>query len=158
MWWDGKQKKWTGYDSPDFTPDKPPDYKPPRKASGPDALTGREPFIVHPDGLGWLYAPAGLVDGPLPAHYEPQESPFDNPLYSQRANPRRQQNDSDVDPYNPVGSELYPYVVTTYGYSSAPGSSATGLYGSSGRSSFCCRAGFARCEYSGLSNGDSCGS
>src|SRR5581483_5161533 len=41
------------------------------------------------------------------------------PLYSQRANPRRQQNnDLSEDPYNPVadepGAEVYPYVVTTY--------------------------------------------
>jgi formate dehydrogenase major subunit len=84
-----------------------------------DALAGRSPFILHPDGSAWLYAPAGLVDGPLPTHYEPHESPFDNPLYSQRANPRRQQRkDADWDPYNPVdgepGADVYPYVVTTY--------------------------------------------
>jgi formate dehydrogenase major subunit len=60
-----------------------------------------------------------LIDGPLPAHYEPHESPFANPLYAQRANPRRQQNpDLEEDPYNPVngepGSEIYPFVLTTY--------------------------------------------
>jgi formate dehydrogenase major subunit len=59
------------------------------------------------------------VDGPLPTHYEPHESPFENALYKQRANPRRQQNkDFPEDPYNPVanepGSEEYPFVMTTY--------------------------------------------
>ena len=33
---------------------------------------------------------AGLVDGPLPTHYEPHESPVGNPLYGQQANPARQ--------------------------------------------------------------------
>jgi formate dehydrogenase major subunit len=74
---------------------------------------------MQSDGRSWLYVPQGLEDGPLPTHYEPHESPFDNALYSQRANPRRQQNkDLEDDPYNPVaaepGSEVYPYVVTTY--------------------------------------------
>ena len=45
---------------------------------------------LHPDGRGWLYAPTGLVDGPLPAHYEPQETPFSNSLYAQQQNPTRQ--------------------------------------------------------------------
>jgi formate dehydrogenase major subunit len=51
----------------------------------------------------------------LPAHYEPHESPYgDNKLYSQRANPALQQNELVEDPYNPPGSDVYPYVVTTY--------------------------------------------
>ena len=55
------------------------------------ALRGDEPFIVQADGRGWLFAPAGLVDGPMPTHYEPHESPFPNALYpEQRANPARQ--------------------------------------------------------------------
>jgi formate dehydrogenase major subunit len=54
------------------------------------------------------------MDGPLPAHYEPHESPFRNKLYRQRANPARQENDRPEDPYNPAGSDTYPFVVTTY--------------------------------------------
>ena len=74
---------------------------------------------MQADGLGWLYVPQGLEDGPLPAHFEPHESPFANALYGQRANPRRQKHeDMAEDPYNPVddepGSDLFPYVVTTY--------------------------------------------
>ncbi len=114
VWWDAEQGKWTGYDSPDFTPDKEPDYKPSRGASGTEALTGREPFIVHPDGLGWLYSPAGLVDGPLPTHYEPQESPYRNPLYGQEQNPARQRFDRPENLYNPLGSDVFPFVLTSY--------------------------------------------
>jgi formate dehydrogenase major subunit len=51
----------------------------------------------------------------LPTHYEPHESPFGNALYAQRANPARQQHeDAEWDPYNPVGDERFPYVMTTY--------------------------------------------
>ncbi len=37
--------------------------------------------------LGWLFVPAGLVDGPLPTHYEPVESPVANSLYKQQTSP-----------------------------------------------------------------------
>jgi len=114
VWWDAEQNKWTGLDTPDFDEEKPPDYVPPQDAKGPDAIRGDHPFIMQADGLGWIYVPQGLEDGPLPTHYEPHESPFRNELYSQRANPARQQNDRPEDPSNPPGSEAYPYVVTTY--------------------------------------------
>jgi formate dehydrogenase major subunit len=115
VWWDAEQKKWTGNDTPDFDEEKPPGYVPREDATGPDAIRGDRPFIMQADGQGWLYVPQGLEDGPLPTHYEPHESPFGNNLYSQRANPRRQQNkDLPEDPYNPPGSDVYPYVVTTY--------------------------------------------
>ena len=45
---------------------------------------------MQTDGKAWLYVPSGLADGPLPAHYEPQESPFPNPFYRQQRNPVRQ--------------------------------------------------------------------
>jgi formate dehydrogenase major subunit len=119
VWWDAEQEKWTGTDTPDFDEEKPPDYVPPDGATGPEAIRGDHPFIMQADGQGWIYVPQGLEDGPLPTHYEPHESPFENSLYSQRANPRRQQNkDLAEDPYNPVGGEpgmdSYPYVLTTY--------------------------------------------
>jgi formate dehydrogenase major subunit len=68
---------------------------------------------MQADGRGWLFAPAGLVDGPMPAHYEPEESPFQNPLYAQRSNPARQRfpragNETDHD------DGLYPFIFTTY--------------------------------------------
>ena len=119
VWWDAEQGEWTGMDTPDFDKQKPPSYVPAEDAKAEDAIAGDHPFIMQADGRSWLYVPQGLEDGPLPTHYEPHESPFDNPLYSQRANPRRQQNkDLAEDPYNPVadepGAEVYPYVVTTY--------------------------------------------
>jgi formate dehydrogenase major subunit len=119
VWWDADEGKWTSLgDDPDFEPDKAPDYRPPRNATGMDAISGRDPFITHPDGLGWLWASAGLVDGPLPAHYEPQESPLVNRLYKQRESPTRQTYDRADNPYNPSamqpGADVFPFVMTTY--------------------------------------------
>jgi formate dehydrogenase major subunit len=114
VWWDPEQESWTSLgDDPDFVPDKAPDYEPPKNAKSMDAIRGDAPFILHPDGLGWLYAPAGLVDGPLPTHYEPHESPVENPLYRQDANPTRQTFERDDNPYNPEG-DAFPHVLTTY--------------------------------------------
>jgi formate dehydrogenase major subunit len=114
VWWDTAQKKWVGEDNPDFQDDKPPTYVPPDGAKAEDAIAGDHPFILQADGRGWLFAAAGLMDGPLPTHYEPHESPFDNPLYAQRANPTRQLFAREDNRYNPPGSDAYPYVVTTY--------------------------------------------
>jgi formate dehydrogenase major subunit len=114
VWWDEEEGKWTGFDTPDFKVDKPPDYKPKRSAKGVEALTGREPFVIHPDGLGWLFVPAGLVDGPMPTHYEPEESPFGNALYRQEKNPTRQEYKRRENLYNPTSSEVFPYVLTSY--------------------------------------------
>ncbi len=118
VWWDAGEGEWTGLDDPDFVPDKAPDYKAPEDAKGMDAINGDAPFILHADGLGWLYAPQGLVDGPLPTHYEPHESPFANLMYAQRSNPTRQTFDRRENPYNPAdvqpGAEVFPYVLATY--------------------------------------------
>jgi formate dehydrogenase major subunit len=120
IWWDAEQGKWTGHDVPDFTPGKAPDYQPPQDATGDAALSGRDPFIMQSDGKAWLFAPAGLVDGPLPAHYEPQDSPVSNLLYGQQRNPVRQvlpfvhpQNRLQPSDGSP-GAEVFPYVATTY--------------------------------------------
>src|SRR2546425_12014240 len=66
--------KWVGYDVPDFAATKAPDAQPKPDGIGLDALSGTQPFIMRADGKGWLFVPAGLVDGPLPTHYEPHES------------------------------------------------------------------------------------
>ena len=115
VWWDAEDKKWTGLDVPDFGATKPPDYQPPADAEGDDALAGDKPFILHADGLGWIWVPTGLNDGPLPAHYEPLESPVRNPMY-----PRRQSNPA-ANLRTRVGNEYatspdgrFPYVLTTY--------------------------------------------
>jgi len=114
VWWDGDERRWTGYDVPDFVVDMAPDYRPPADAHGLWALRGDEPFIVQADGRGWLFAPNGLVDGPLPAHYEPNESPFGNPLYGQQANPARQTFQRKGNRYADDDGGRYPYVMTTY--------------------------------------------
>jgi formate dehydrogenase major subunit len=120
VWWDAAQGRWTSVgDNPDFPPDRAPDYVPPEEAWGMDSIRGNAPFIVHPDGLGWLFAPSGLVDGPLPTHYEPHESPVKNLLYDRvDANPTRQRLREETNPYNPSagapGADVFPYTFTTY--------------------------------------------
>src|SRR5215210_3457895 len=118
VWWDSGERKWTGLDTPDFQEDKAPSYVPPDDARAEDAIAGDHPFVLQSDGRAWLFVPQGLEDGPLPTHYEPHESPFENSLYAQRANPRRQQHRRPENPSNAVGdepgAERYPYVATTY--------------------------------------------
>jgi formate dehydrogenase major subunit len=111
VWWDPDRREWTGHDVPDFEKTKAPDYRPPADASGPAALAGDDPFIMQGDGKGWLYVPVGLVDGPLPTHYEPAESPIRNPLYGRQSNPVRKQYLRADNPVNPRG-EAFPYVFT----------------------------------------------
>jgi formate dehydrogenase major subunit len=118
VWWDEEEGRWTGLDVPDFSPDKDPAYEPGDEATGVDAIRGDDPFIMQADGLGWLYVPSGLRDGPFPTHYEAHESPFENPLYGQSANPARQQFHRRHNPSNPSapddGFDAYPYVMTSY--------------------------------------------
>jgi formate dehydrogenase major subunit len=67
------------------------------------------------DGKAWLFAPSGLVDGPLPTHYEPLESPFENPLYPKlRANPAALRWTRPDNPYAAPGDPRYPCVLTTF--------------------------------------------
>jgi formate dehydrogenase major subunit len=118
VWWDAGQGRWTGHDVPDFIADRPPGYRPAEGATGLAAISGADAFIMQADGKAWLFAPAGLVDGPLPAHYEPQESPFANLVYAQQHNPVREIITSPDDLFQPSGnqpgSEVFPYVATTY--------------------------------------------
>ncbi len=118
VWWDEEQGKWTGHDNPDFIADRPPSYRPPAGAQGVAAISGADAFIMQADGKAWLFAPAGLVDGPLPTHYEPQESPLPNLLYGQQRNPVREILKGPEDRFQPSGrepgSEVFPYVTTTY--------------------------------------------
>ena len=118
VWWDEENGTWTGHDIPDFVGDRPPSYRPPEGATGVAAISGIDPFIMQADGKAWLFTPAGLVDGPLPAHYEPQESPLPNLLYRQQHNPVREILVHPQDRFQPSGtepgSEIFPYVSTTY--------------------------------------------
>jgi formate dehydrogenase major subunit len=115
VWWDGDQGRWTGVDVPDFIDDRPPDYRPPRHATGLASIAGNTPFIMQADARGWLYAPSGIVDGPLPTHYEPQESVLKNGLYTQQCNPARVQWRRRDNPSHAAwGDPRFPYVLTTY--------------------------------------------
>jgi formate dehydrogenase major subunit len=118
VWWDADQSRWTGHDVPDFVADRPPSYRPPEGATGVAAISGIDPFIMQADGKAWLFVPAGLVDGPLPTHYEPQESPVTNLLYGQQSNPVRQiiaNRDSLLEPSgDQPGSGVFPYVISTH--------------------------------------------
>jgi formate dehydrogenase major subunit len=115
VWWDEEKKTWTGYDVPDFIASRPPSYRPPPDAKGTATISGIDPFIMNADGKGWLFAPAGLLDGPLPTHYEPQESVVANLLYPQQCNPARLEWIRKGNPYHlAFGDPRFPYVITTY--------------------------------------------
>jgi formate dehydrogenase major subunit len=114
VWWDAEQGTWTGADVPDFIPDRKPGHVPADDAKGPDAIGGSDPFVMQTDGKGWLFAPLGLADGPMPTHYEPVESPVPNPLYSQQNNPSRRFLPQAANPVNPSFSEVFPFVFTSY--------------------------------------------
>jgi formate dehydrogenase major subunit len=114
VWWDEAAGTWVGDDVPDFEVDKRPDYVPPPGAKAQDAIAGNDPFVMQGDGKAWLYAPAGLVDGPLPTHYEPVESVVENALYKQQASPTIERIEGPWNRENPRRSEVFPFQVTTY--------------------------------------------
>ncbi len=115
VWWDAAAGKWTGLDVPDFTVDKAPDYRPPADAVGDEALSGTMPFIMHADGVGWIWVPTGLRDGPLPTYYEPLESNFTNVLYPERSsNPAADRKERPDNPYAHDADGRFPFVLTTY--------------------------------------------
>jgi formate dehydrogenase major subunit len=160
VWWDEAEGRWTGDDVPDFEPEKRPDYVPPDGARAEDAIRGDHPFVLQADGRGWLFVPAGLVDGPLPTHYEPHESPFENSLYGQRANPARQLFRRRENRYDPQGEEegadAYPFVLTTYRlteHHTAGGMSRTVAYLSELQPELFCEVGPALARERGLEHG-----
>ncbi len=117
VWWDEEAQEWTGHDVPDFEKGKPPSYRPGPDDDGVAGIAGDDPFIMQGDGKGALYVPAGLLDGPLPTHYEPVESPFPNPVYGQQANPTRKEYSRAENRMNPSPpeehSQVFPFVFTT---------------------------------------------
>ncbi len=69
------------------------------------------PFIMTREGCSQLFGP-GRLDGPLPEHYEPVESPLAaNPMSGQRSSPMfigfKGEKEAVADP-------AFPYVCTTY--------------------------------------------
>ena len=115
VWWDEEKQEWTGLDRPDLDKKKRPDYQPPDGAKGMDAIAGDKPFILHPDGVAWLFVTSGLKDGPLPTHFEPLESPFGNALYPEHpTNPPANKKIRPDNNYAYLADERFPFVLTTY--------------------------------------------
>ncbi len=116
VWWDEQEKVWTGLDNADYekhtAPDTPANI---HEGHGTSALGGARPFTLHPDGVGWLYVPSGLKDGPLPAHYEPLESIVENPLYDQQVSPAAMKKQRPDNPYAESPHDArFPYILSTY--------------------------------------------
>ncbi len=107
--------RWVGLDVPDFPVTKAPTTPGKPDGKGLDFHDGASPFIMKGDGKGWLFAPSGTVDGPLPTHYEPYESPVVNPLHPGRqSNPVAKIYNVPGNPYAPPASGEYPCVLSTY--------------------------------------------
>ena len=105
VWWDEAVGRWVGNDIADFPDDLPPGHVPPPGAVGPAALRGDDAFVLQADGKAWLFAPNGVLDGPLPTHYEPDESPVVNPLHGPRASPTRRLLPAGGQPGQPGGRQ-----------------------------------------------------
>jgi formate dehydrogenase major subunit len=116
VWWDEQAGEWTGADVPDFERTKPPSFVPEPGATGPAALSGTDPFILNADGKAALFVAKGLVDGPLPAHFEAAESPLRNRVYAQDTSPVSVQYRDRRPTHAQLAGHAatYPYVVTTY--------------------------------------------
>ena len=111
--WDARRKlvfwngtKWAGSDVPDFKVD-----------ADPAEAERMMPFIMTAEGVGRLFAPTGLVDGPLPEHYEPFETPLErNPMHPQNAraksNPAARVFKGDMEAFGKPAE--FPYVATSY--------------------------------------------
>ncbi len=102
VFWNGKA--WDGADTPDMRPD-----------AAPEENVG--PFIMTAEGVAKLFVPAGLVDGPLPEHYEPFESPIPvNPMHPRnpnvRANPAARVFKDDLEAFGTP--KEFPHAATTY--------------------------------------------
>ena len=102
VWWSEANQKWGGNDVPDFKLD-----------SHPKDHMG--PFIMNPEGIGRIFVPLGaMADGPFPEHYEPIESPIQNPLHPQQSNsPVVKKFTTAADKYGTV-EQGYTIVCTTY--------------------------------------------
>ncbi len=99
--WDGE--KWVG---------DVPDYPPKMSPTDPKAWL---PFIMNGEGVGRMFS-STMVDGPLTEHYEPVESPIENPLHPQvSADPVAFLYDQAAGRPNRFGtSQEFPIVATSY--------------------------------------------
>ena len=105
VWWDEDEQRWTGDDVPDFPADNAAGVPPARGRPGartPSAATSRS--SCRPTAACGCYVPTGLADGPMPVHYEPEESPM-----PQRAAPAAR------GPTRPASASSGPTTATTRG-------------------------------------------
>ena len=102
IWWNEAQQKWVGNDVPDFKADSKP-------------AEHMGPFIMNPEGVGRIFGPLGaFAEGPFPEHYEPTESPIENPLHPQRThNPVVKRFKTPDDKYATV-KDGFNVICTTY--------------------------------------------
>lgn len=102
--WNGT--RWAGSDIPDIRPDASP------------LDTDRvNPFIMTAEGVARLFTPTGLVEGPLPEHYEPFETPLDNnPMHPNnplaKSNPAARVFKGDMEAFGTPKD--FPYTATSY--------------------------------------------
>jgi formate dehydrogenase major subunit len=89
-----------------------PDYPPTMNPHDPNAYL---PFIMNGEGVGRIFSNS-LVDGPLPEHYEPVESPVQNPLHpNTSASPVAFLYDQAAGRPNRFGTVTdFPYIATSY--------------------------------------------
>nr|PZN42752.1 MAG: formate dehydrogenase-N subunit alpha [Bacillota bacterium] len=104
VWFDHATGQWKGVDVPDMLPVKPGEVR--------MGVRFDTPFIMKAGGLGGIWGGTSLVDGPVPVHYEPVESPVQNLLYRQQNIPTARTYQSPYDHYGTP--DKYPLVVTTY--------------------------------------------
>jgi formate dehydrogenase major subunit len=102
IWWSESSQLWVGNDVPDFKADSPP-----KEHMGP--------FIMNAEGVGRIFGPlAAFADGPFPEHYEPFESPIQNPLHPKQSNnPVVKKLKSPFDKLGTTG-EGFNVICTTY--------------------------------------------
>jgi formate dehydrogenase major subunit len=101
--WDATARRWVG-DVPDY----------PVTADPADPASPL-PFIMTGEGTGRLFS-NGVADGPFPEHYEPVESPVDNPLHpAVSATPAAFLYDRAAGRPDRFGTrDEFPYVATSY--------------------------------------------
>jgi formate dehydrogenase major subunit len=116
IFWDEAGRTWRSAagDGIDFTLTKAPSTPANPNGVGIAFHSGADPFLLKTDGKGWLFAPTGLSDGPLPTHYEPWESPVRNSLYKQDRNPVAKVFDVSGNKYNEFAGDKFPIVISTY--------------------------------------------
>jgi len=101
--WDAAAQLWVG-DVPDYPPSADP--------SDPKSPL---PFIMTGEGTGRLFSNS-VADGPFPEHYDPIESPVQNPLHPEvPSTPVAFLYDKQAGRPNRFGTaDEFPYVATTY--------------------------------------------